>query len=111
MAGNILTKVFGSKHERDVKRILPVVEEINRFFEEYDSLSEEELKGKTEEFRRRIKDRTGELDRQLDALKEQFAETKTHGLSEDERAEVRSQRESLVQQMKEVREETKKVRP
>jgi preprotein translocase subunit SecA len=109
MVGNILTKVFGSKHERDAKRIRPIVEEINRFFQEYDSLSDDELKGKTEEFKQRIKDRTGELDGQLDALKEEFAQVKTHGLSEEERADVRSHRESLVQQMKDVRNEINKV--
>ncbi len=109
MAGNIITKIFGSKHERDAKRIRPIVEEINHFFEEYDSLSDEELKAKTEKFRQTIKDRTAELDRQLDALKEEFAEIKTHGLSEEERADVRSQKESLLQQTKEIRDEMKKV--
>ncbi|MGB2981487.1 MAG: hypothetical protein WBC77_09585 [Candidatus Zixiibacteriota bacterium] len=109
MAGNIITKIFGSKHDRDAKRIRPIVEEINHFFEEYESLSDEELKSKTEKFRQTIKDRTAELDRQLDALKEEFAEIKTHGLSEEERAGVRSQKESLLQQTKEIRDEMKKV--
>jgi len=109
MVANILTKVFGSKHERDAKRIRPIVEEINRFFQEYDSLSDDELKGKTEEFKQRIKDRTSVLDEQLDAIKEEFAQVKTHGLSEDERADVRSHRESLVQQMKDIRNEINKV--
>ncbi len=56
MSENILTKIFGSKHERDVKKIKPIVEEINTFFDEYKSLSDEELKGKTEEFKKRIKE-------------------------------------------------------
>ncbi|HVP36077.1 MAG TPA: preprotein translocase subunit SecA [Terriglobales bacterium] len=56
MSENILTKIFGSKHERDVKKIQPIVEEINAFFEEYKSLSDEELKGKSEEFKQRIKE-------------------------------------------------------
>jgi preprotein translocase subunit SecA len=109
MADNILTKIFGSKHERDVKRIQPVVEQINELFENCKSLSDEELKGKTEEFKKRIKERTGELEEQLNALKEEFAGIKTRGLSEEERAEVRSQREALLQQMKEIRDDIKKV--
>src|SRR3990170_4779785 len=56
MSENILTKIFGSKHERDVKKIKPIVEEINTFFEEYKSLSDEEIKGKTEEFKQRIRE-------------------------------------------------------
>ena len=109
MAGNILTKIFRSKHERDVKKIWPIAEEINGLYDECRDLSDEELEGKTEEFRKRIKERTGELERQLDELKEEFAGIKTHGLSEEERAEVRSQREALVQQMKEIQNDIKKV--
>jgi len=56
MSENILTKIFGSKHERDVKKVQPLVEEINIFFEEYKSLSDEELKGKSEEFKQKIKE-------------------------------------------------------
>ncbi|MDH4222487.1 MAG: preprotein translocase subunit SecA [candidate division Zixibacteria bacterium] len=56
MAENILTRIFGSKHGRDIKKIKPVIEEINRFFEKSKSLSDDELKGKTEEFKKRIKD-------------------------------------------------------
>jgi len=109
MVSDIITKIFGSKHERDVKRIRPIVEEINQIYEQYKSLSDEELKGKTEEFKQRIKERTGELEQQLDALKEEFVGIRTHGLSEEERAEVRAQREALLQQMKDVQNEIKKV--
>ena len=56
MSENILTKIFGSKHERDVKKIKPIVEEINPLFEGYESLSDEELRGKTGEFKQRIKE-------------------------------------------------------
>ncbi len=48
-----LTKVFGSKNEREVKALWPYVEEINRIYESLSSLSDDELKGKTAEFRRR----------------------------------------------------------
>jgi preprotein translocase subunit SecA len=109
MADNILTKIFGSKHERDVKKIRPVVDQINAFFQEYESLTDEELKGKTAEFKQRIKDQTGELERQLDALKEEFAGIKTHGLSEEERAEVRSRKEALLQQTKDIQTEITKM--
>ncbi|KAA3633115.1 MAG: preprotein translocase subunit SecA, partial [Calditrichaeota bacterium] len=56
MLGNIITKMFGTKHERDVKKLLPAVEEINRYFEEYQSLSEEQLIAKTDEFKKRLVD-------------------------------------------------------
>ncbi|HID96245.1 MAG TPA: preprotein translocase subunit SecA [Candidatus Latescibacteria bacterium] len=54
MLGKIVTKIFGSKHEREIKKILPIVQQINRFYEEYHKLSDEELRGKTPEFRERL---------------------------------------------------------
>ena len=53
---NILTKLFGTKHERDTKKKMPLVEEINEHFEKLKNLSEEELIGKTDEFRKRLAD-------------------------------------------------------
>jgi len=51
---NIITKIFGTKHERDIKKLKPLAEEINRFYEEFDQLSEEELRAKTDEFISRL---------------------------------------------------------
>ncbi|MFH1336270.1 MAG: DEAD/DEAH box helicase, partial [Candidatus Zixiibacteriota bacterium] len=109
MITDFVTKIFGSKHDRDVKKIWPVVEEINQFSEQLQSLSDEELKGKTQEFKHKIKERTSQLEEQLNALKEEFTAIKTHGLTEEERAEVRAQKEALLQQMKDIREEIKKI--
>ncbi len=51
---NIITKIFGTKHDRDVKKIRPMVDEINEEFDKLASLSDEELKAKTEEFKKRL---------------------------------------------------------
>ena len=51
----IISKIFGgSKSEKDVKQILPVVEKSNRFFAEYQALSNDQLRNKTAEFKTRI---------------------------------------------------------
>ncbi len=72
MLSKVFTGLFGSKNEREVKKIWPVVEEINAHFESYQNLSEEELRNKTEEFRGRLTE--GEtLD---DILPEAFAVVK-----------------------------------
>jgi len=69
---NLLTKIFGTKHERDAKKMQPLVDEINEHFAKLQGLSEDELKAKTDEFRQRLKD--GEtLD---DILAEAFAVVK-----------------------------------
>jgi preprotein translocase subunit SecA len=54
MFETLLKSVFGSKHDREVKRVRPVVDEINRHFESYQALSDDELRGKTAEFRARL---------------------------------------------------------
>lgn len=51
---NIITKIFGSKHERDIKKIYPLVDQINQFYTEYESLSDEQLQAKTPEFKERL---------------------------------------------------------
>ncbi|MFH2036326.1 MAG: hypothetical protein ABIJ45_07985 [Candidatus Zixiibacteriota bacterium] len=38
---NFITKVFGSKHDRDLKKIQPIVEEIKEEYEKIKDLSEE----------------------------------------------------------------------
>ena len=69
MLDTLLAKVFGTKHEREVKRLLPVVETINALAPETEALSDDDLKAKTGEFQRRFAD--GEsLD---DLLPEAFA--------------------------------------
>ena len=51
-----ITKIFGTKHDRDVKKLRPLVDEINELFEPLKDLSEDELKAKTVEFRKRLED-------------------------------------------------------
>jgi preprotein translocase subunit SecA len=107
MVTNLITKIFGSKHERDIKEITPIVEEINRIYEEYKNLSEEELKGKTEESKRRIKERTDDLHQTLDELKKEFASLKSYGSSEEEKEEVRAKKESLSEDIRKVEDRIK----
>ncbi|AKH64433.1 MULTISPECIES: preprotein translocase subunit SecA [Photorhabdus] len=50
----LLTKVFGSRNDRTLRRMRKVVDVINRMEPEFEKLSDEELKGKTVEFRARL---------------------------------------------------------
>ena len=63
-------RFFGSKHERDFRTLYPRVAEINRHFEQLRDLSEEQLKGKTPEFREKIKEGTKELENSIAEKKE-----------------------------------------
>ena len=54
MLENLLKSVFGSKHEREVRRARPLVDEINRVFAEFEPLSDDELRARTAELRARL---------------------------------------------------------
>jgi len=69
MISNLLSKVFGSKQERTIKKLIPIVNKINSLEKKISRLSDKNLQAKTDEFRGRIKN--GEtLD---DILPEAFA--------------------------------------
>ena len=69
MLGKLARTVFGSANDRFVKRQFKIVQQINALEPEIEKLNNDELKGKTDEFRRRLKE--GEtLD---DILPEAFA--------------------------------------
>ncbi|MCK5120005.1 MAG: preprotein translocase subunit SecA, partial [Candidatus Latescibacteria bacterium] len=56
MFSRLITKFFGNKYERDLKKIQPIVEEINQFYETLHTVPDEELKTKTAQFRDRIEE-------------------------------------------------------
>ena len=49
----LFTKLFGTRSEREIKKIQPTVDKILSLEAEYQALSEEELKGKTRQFQER----------------------------------------------------------
>jgi preprotein translocase subunit SecA len=61
MLDSIIKGIFGTRHDREVKRLMPVVDQINREAERLQSLSDEELRGQTMKFRALIQERTAEL--------------------------------------------------
>ena len=50
----LFTKIFGTRSQREIKQIQPIVNKILALEEEYSALSEDALKGKTQEFKNRI---------------------------------------------------------
>jgi preprotein translocase subunit SecA len=91
-----LAKVFGSKSERDVKALKPIVEEINEHYEEMRELSDDELKGKTESYRQRIAEATQDIEQRK-------AEIRTL-LDEDEDLSL-DERRNLSEELDELEEE------
>ena len=54
MIRTVIDKVFGTKSERDLKKIQHYVDDANKFTAEFEKLSDEQLKAKTQEFKNRL---------------------------------------------------------
>ncbi len=63
-----IKKLFGDKKSKDILPLKPIVEEINKFFEEYNALNDDELRALTGEFKQRIQDETAELRGKVEEL-------------------------------------------
>ena len=69
----LISKILGgTKSEKDIKEVKPIVEEINRIYESLHSISDEELKSKTEKFRSIISERTKNLEEEKASLKDKL---------------------------------------
>ncbi len=74
MINTLLGKVFGTKNEREVKRLMPRVTAINALEPVMQQLSDEQLRAKTDEFRKRIADRLSRIADEPDADPERLRE-------------------------------------
>lgn len=66
---NILKKIFGDKKEKDLKQLWPIVEEVNKFYNEYKQLTDSQLQQKTLEFKNLINDRTKEIREKIQEIR------------------------------------------
>ncbi len=82
MLKTAIKKVLGNRHRREAKKLQPVVDEINELFEQYESLSDEQLRAHTDEFRVRLGEATRELEERIAKLKDE----KRHSEDPDTRA-------------------------
>ncbi|HUK88420.1 MAG TPA: preprotein translocase subunit SecA, partial [Terriglobales bacterium] len=73
MFSTLFAKIFGTKNEREVKRLRPLVERINALEPALQQLSDEQLRAKTEEFRARIRQRLEGIEEEEERVREQKA--------------------------------------
>ncbi len=74
MIGNIfkgLTKIFGSKSDRDLKELYPIVEQINEHYAQLNSLTDDQLRNRTTEFKQKIQTHLGTIQSEIAELKAQ----------------------------------------
>lgn len=71
----IISKIFGgNKSEKDVKLLQPIVEQVNQHVAAFRSLSNDQLRAKTAEFKTRIKGHLGDIDTEISDLNKKAEE-------------------------------------
>jgi preprotein translocase subunit SecA len=69
MLTGLLSGVFGTRHDRERKRVQPIVDEINEHYARLQTISEEQLRGHTERFRARIREVTSDIEARITDLR------------------------------------------
>jgi len=79
-----ITKIFGSKTDRDLKDLLPMVNIINAEYAKLPSLSNDQLREKTNEFKQRISDHLNEIELEINQTEQQAESDPDMDLQEKE---------------------------
>lgn len=69
---DIIKKVFGTKSERDMKQVKPILEKVLAAYESIDKLSNDELRAKAEDLKRRIREVEEPFEKRIAEIKEQL---------------------------------------
>lgn len=105
----VIGKVFGNKHEKDVKAILPLVAEINKEFESLKSISNDDLRNKTLYFKEQIRDHVKDINAQIANLK---AQADDDSIEVDAKEEIYDSIDALVKDKdQKIEEILKKILP
>src|SRR5690606_31902826 len=100
------TKLFGSKSDRDIKKIQPIVAQIKAFEPELQAISDDELKGRTAKFRDLLKKAVAEIEDDMNEIKAKLAKTgEDDTLTIDERRARSDELEALDKEWLKVTEE------
>ncbi|MEL0026822.1 MAG: hypothetical protein VW775_07095, partial [Schleiferiaceae bacterium] len=79
---NFISKLVGSKSDRDLKKLQPYVDAVNTHAAELAAMSNDQLRGETESFKAAIKEATASLESEIAALREQIQQTEDYDARE-----------------------------
>ena len=96
-----LKTLLGSPHKREAKKLQPLIDEINESYEALSSLSDEELRAKTDEFRAYIAEKTADLEAQIVVLREEKRHTEDPMERERLSLELGGLEQQLLEEMEE----------
>ena len=75
MLGNVIQKFFGTKSDRDIKKLMPIAEKVNEHFEQLKNLSDQELREKTLAFKKQINETLKAENLEIAQLKEKLEQS------------------------------------
>ncbi len=99
---NFLKKIFPSKHEKDVKELLPIVEEINSHYAGFANLTDDELRAKTAGLKELIANNIKEHEDKIVELRSKL----TNDISHDERKDIYDELEKTENERDDIIEDT-----
>ena len=96
---DIIKKVFGTKSDRDMKQVKPILDKVLAAYESIDKLSNDELRAKTEELKKKLRDGEAPFEKRISEIKEELEKdipvsqkeslaTESDKLVKDEDAEI-----------------------
>lgn len=85
MLNKVLAKLFGSKSDKDIKEVMPIVEQIKAEYEKLQGISDDELRGKTFEVKAVIDGELEGIDQQLKELHDSVEQNPKMDINEKER--------------------------
>lgn len=105
----LIGKIFGNKHEKDIKKLNPIVDQINEEYKKLSALSNDELRNKTLEFRKQIAEYIQSTEEKINALKSQVESNELHI---DEKEGLYNQIDALIAEKdKQIEEILEKILP
>ncbi|TAJ10290.1 preprotein translocase subunit SecA [Marinilabiliaceae bacterium JC017] len=103
LVGSILTKLFGSKYDKDIKEITPIVEKIKQVYPQIEGLTNDELRAKSQELRQRIQAAIQADEEKMTALKAKIEQGK---VPVDEREKIYKEIDKIEKEILEKIEES-----
>ena len=102
---NVLKKVFGDSQERSLKKLWPVVDEINVEYEKLRSLTDEQLQAKTAEFKGLIQEALQDIENDRKDIQRQLKERMMAAEDGEEHSMSASERQDLYDELDDLEKE------
>jgi len=99
---NILGKLFGNKYDKDVKDIMPIVEQINKEFSEFKDVSNDDLRDKTLSLKKQVSEFTSSEKAEVENLKKDAESDISPEEKENTYGKIDKAEEEIVKQTEEI---------